>query len=158
MTWKPASASPDMYLTQMGTDDWVKSLNNNYFGLQDQFLIPQAAVRIWGTTAHPVRAALAEQADTLAALQPVSDDARSFAGSLSQPYCGVNAGFEASKWLEDASTVTSLALIPLHRDGACFGLLVLGSPDPTRYTADMGVEFLVQVGEVAGASLSRLLG
>lgn len=38
-----------------------------------------------------------------------------------------------------------------------FGLLVLGSPDPTRYTADMGVEFLVQVGEVAGASLARLL-
>ena len=105
-----------------------------------------------------MRAALAEQADALPALQPVSDDARSFAGSLSQPYCGVNAGFEASKWLEDASTVTSLALIPLHRDGACFGLLVLGSPDPTRYTADMGVEFLVQVGEVGGASLSRLLG
>ena len=33
-------------------------------GLQDQFLIPQAAVRIWGTTAHPVRAALAEQGDS----------------------------------------------------------------------------------------------
>ena len=126
-------------------------------GLQDQFLIPQAAVRIWGTTAHPVRAALAEQADALPALQPVSDDARSFAGSLSQPYCGVNAGFEAAKWLDDASTVASLALIPLHRDGACYGLLVLGSPDATRYTADMGVDFLVQVGEVAGASLSRLL-
>ena len=30
--------SPDMYLTQMGTEDWVKSLNNNYFGLRDQFL------------------------------------------------------------------------------------------------------------------------
>lgn len=30
--------SPDMYLTQMGTEDWVKSLNRNYFGLQDQFL------------------------------------------------------------------------------------------------------------------------
>jgi uncharacterized protein len=30
--------SPDMYLTQMGSEDWVKSLNNNYFGLRDQFL------------------------------------------------------------------------------------------------------------------------
>lgn len=30
--------SPDMYLLQMGTDDWVKSLNRNFFGLQDQFL------------------------------------------------------------------------------------------------------------------------
>jgi uncharacterized protein len=30
--------SPDMYLTQMGTEDWIKSLNKNYFGLRDQFL------------------------------------------------------------------------------------------------------------------------
>lgn len=30
--------SPDMYLTQMGSEDWVKSLNANYFGLRDQFL------------------------------------------------------------------------------------------------------------------------
>jgi predicted TIM-barrel fold metal-dependent hydrolase len=30
--------SPDMYLLQMGTDDWVKSLNGNFFGLRDQFL------------------------------------------------------------------------------------------------------------------------
>ena len=30
--------APDMYLTQMGKEDWVKSLNNNYFGLRDQFL------------------------------------------------------------------------------------------------------------------------
>ena len=30
--------SPDMYLVQMGAEDWVKSLNRNYFGLQDQFL------------------------------------------------------------------------------------------------------------------------
>jgi predicted TIM-barrel fold metal-dependent hydrolase len=30
--------APDMYLLQMGTEDWVKSLNENYFGLRDQFL------------------------------------------------------------------------------------------------------------------------
>lgn len=30
--------SPDMYIVQMGTEDWVKSLNRNFFGLQDQFL------------------------------------------------------------------------------------------------------------------------
>ena len=27
-----------MYLLQMGTEDWIKSLNENYFGLQEQFL------------------------------------------------------------------------------------------------------------------------
>ena len=37
------------------------------------------------------------------------------------------------------------------------GLLVLGSPDATRYTADMGVDFLLQVGDIASAALARLL-
>jgi uncharacterized protein YigA (DUF484 family) len=71
----------------------------------------------------------------------------------------VNAGFEAVSWLDDPSTVMSVALIPLRNGAgeAAFGLLVLGSPDPTRYSADMGTEFLMRIGEVASAALSRLL-
>ena len=53
--------------------------------------------------------------------------------------------------------LASLALLPLHHDGDVYGLLVLGSPDATRYTADMGVEFLTQLAEVASAALARLL-
>jgi uncharacterized protein len=34
---------------------------------------------------------------------------------------------------------------------------VLGSPDPTRYTAEMGTEFLARIGEIASAGLARLL-
>ncbi|MBI1983188.1 MAG: amidohydrolase family protein [Acidobacteria bacterium] len=30
--------SPDMYVLHMGTEDWVKQVNNNFFGFQDQFL------------------------------------------------------------------------------------------------------------------------
>ena len=121
--------------------------------LQHEFLIPQAALRVWG-----VDRAYAE----LSSAQPVSDDARSFATSLTQPYCGMNSGFEAASWLEDPSTVMSVALIPLRVPGSdegapAFGLLALGSPDPTRYSADMGTEFLARVGEVASAALSRLL-
>jgi uncharacterized protein YigA (DUF484 family) len=37
-----------------------------------------------------------------------------------------------------------------------FGLLVLGSPDPTRFGADLGTSFLEQIAELASASLSRL--
>ncbi|MCF8207054.1 MAG: DUF484 family protein, partial [Methylotenera sp.] len=55
----------------------------------------------------------------------------------------------------------SLALIPLHQpdvqDEKRFGLLVLGSPDPTRYTAEMGTDFLTRVGEIASAGLAGLL-
>jgi uncharacterized protein YigA (DUF484 family) len=121
--------------------------------LRHEFMVPQAAVRVWGTNLQPLRAGL----DALTATQPVSDDVRSFTTSLNQPYCGLNSGFEASKWLDDGSVITSLALVPLHHHGEAFGLLVLGSPDPTRYTSDMGVDFLVQVGDVASAALARLL-
>ena len=119
--------------------------------LQRQFLIPQGGIRVWG-------GALQYAAEGFAA--PVSEDAKSFAASLTLPYCGLNSGFEAAGWLDDAATVMSLAMIPLRHGTApsgTFGLLVLGSPDPTRYSADMGVDFLQRIGEIASASLSRLL-
>jgi len=118
--------------------------------LKQQFLVPQAAVRLWG-----VDAAYADLLQT----QEVSDEARALAQSLSLPFCGLNAGGEAVKWLDDFHSVASMAMVPL-RHGAgdgCFGLLVLGSPDPTRYAADIGTDFLMRIGELAGAALSRLL-
>jgi len=118
--------------------------------LQHQFLIPQAGIRLWGA---------AEMFQGQPFSRDVSLDAQSFATSLTQPYCGINSGFEASSWLDDATTVTSMALIPLRHDLAtpAFGLLVLGSPDPTRFSADMGTDFLVRIGDIASAGLSRLL-
>ncbi|WP_119353052.1 DUF484 family protein [Azohydromonas sediminis] len=121
--------------------------------LKHEFMIPQAALRLWNV------------ADAYAGLpfaQGVSDDVKSFTASLGLPYCGLNSGFEASQWLDDPASVTSIALVPL-RHGAveagrgAIGLLVLGSPDPTRYSADMGTEFLLRVGELASAALSRLI-
>ena len=115
--------------------------------LKHEFLIPQAAIRLWGVDAEHNGAVYAE---------PASDDVKSFAASLTLPYCGVNAGFEASEWLEDAGTVLSMAMIPLRHGEHSFGLLVLGSPDATRYAAEMGTEFLMRIGEVSSAALSRL--
>jgi len=119
--------------------------------LKHQFMIPQATVRLWGAVGAVADASFTES---------VSDDVQAFTHSLSLPYCGVNAGFEAASWLDAPDTVASLAMIPL-RHGAgekgCFGLLVLASPDPTRYSAEMGADFLTRIGEVASAALSRLL-
>ena len=118
------------------------------------FLIPQGGVRVWGG---------AQLFSTMPFAQTVSDDVKSFAGSLSVPYCGVNSGFEAAQWLEEPASAKSMAMIPLRADAAdnsptaAFGMLVLASPDPTRYTADMGTEFLARIGELAGGALSRLL-
>jgi uncharacterized protein YigA (DUF484 family) len=118
--------------------------------LQHQFMIPQAAVRVWG--ADPAYGALPCAAE-------VSEDVKIFATSLVAPYCGANSGFEAASWFDNPDSVMSLALIPLRpdRQHTAFGLMALGSPDPARYTPDMGVEFLAQVGDIAGAALHRLL-
>ena len=118
--------------------------------LQHQFLIPQAGIRLWG---------VAEMFLGQPFARAVTADAQSFASSLTQPYCGMNSGFEASSWMEDSPSVTSMALIPLRQDLAtpAFGMLVLGSPDPTRFSADMGTDFLVRIGDLASAGLSRLL-
>ncbi|MDP1901526.1 MAG: DUF484 family protein [Rubrivivax sp.] len=115
--------------------------------LKHEFMIPQAAIRLWGVDA-------AHNGATEVELP--SEDVKSFAASLTQPYCGVNAGFEASEWLDDPTRVMSMAMIPLRHGDASFGLLVLGSPDPTRYAAEMGTEFLMRIGEVAAAALSHL--
>ena len=118
--------------------------------LKQQFLIPQAGIRVSGV-AEPFR--------DLAFAQGASDDAKSLATSLGIPYCGANAGFEAARWLEDPASVASMAMVPLRvgPGDAAFGLLVVGSPDPTRYSADMGTDFLQRLGEIASAGLARLL-
>jgi hypothetical protein len=115
--------------------------------LRHEFQIPQAAIRLWGLDAGH------EGADYT---QPASEDIQSFAASLTVPYCGVNAGFEAAEWVDEAAAMTSMAMIPLRHAGTCFGMLVLASPDPTRYAADMGTEFLSRLGDVTAAALSRL--
>ena len=120
-------------------------------GLRRLFDVPQTALRVWDAAAPFQNAALGG----------ASPDARAFASSLTAPFCGANLGFEPTAWLPDASQVQSLALLPL-REGAldgetpAFGLLVLGSPDAQRFTAEMGTDFLVRIAELASGALSRL--
>jgi len=118
--------------------------------LRHQFMIPQGGIRVWGGS---------DMFGGMPFAHAVSEDVKVFSASLSVPYCGVNSGFEAAQWLEEPAAAMSLAMIPLREGGntGAFGLLVLASPDATRYTADMGTEFLSRVGEIASAALSRLL-
>ncbi len=122
--------------------------------LRHQFMIPQGGIRVWGGS---------DMFGGMPFAHSVSEDVKVFAASLSVPYCGVNSGFEAAQWLEEPAAAMSLAMIPLRAvpntggNTGAFGLLVLASPDATRYTADMGTEFLSRVGEIASAALSRLL-
>jgi uncharacterized protein YigA (DUF484 family) len=120
--------------------------------IKEQFAVPQVGIRVWGV------------ADEFAAhdfAQGVTDDAKVFASSLMEPFCGLNTGFEAVNWLDEPATVSSLALIPL-RSGTlgstvpAFGMLVLASMDSQRFHSAMGTEFLARIGELASAALARL--
>ena len=121
-------------------------------GIQARIDVPQAALRVWG---------VAPQHQSAAFASGVSEDTRAFATSLTMPFCGPNLGFEATAWLPQPEVVQSMALLPL-REGTidsttpAFGLLVLGSPDPQRFDATMGTEFLSRMAELASAALARL--
>ena len=128
-------------------------------GLTDIFSVPDVALRIWGLPGGTADGATdGDAAGGVPVWQgAVTDDVRSFTNSLMSPYCGPNSGFEAAAWLE--RPVGSIALIPLRvgLSPQAFGLLVLASPDPDRFSPSMGTAFLARIGEVASASLSRLL-
>ncbi|RYF16848.1 MAG: DUF484 family protein [Comamonadaceae bacterium] len=120
--------------------------------LQGQFMVPQVALKVWDVDARYAEEPFA---------RGVSEDAKSFASSLTQPYCGVNSGIEAISWLDEPATAMSIALVPLRAGavngtGPAFGMLVLASPDPQRFQAGMGTDFLERIAEIASAALSRL--
>ena len=119
-------------------------------GLQTIFSVPHVTLRMWG---------VAEEFSHTWFAAGISDDAKLFCNGLTEPFCGPNNDFEAASWLEDAASVQSIAMLPLRMGGApdAFGLLVLGSPDPARFTSDMATDFLARIGETASAALNCLL-
>ena len=120
--------------------------------IQEQFSVPQVAIKVWG---------VAQVYASCGFAQGVSEDARLFASSLTEPFCGVNTGFEAVTWLDDPGAGASIALLPLRAAPAgglapAFGLLVLSSPDAQRFNSGMGTDFLQHVAEIASSALGRL--
>ncbi len=116
-------------------------------GLRQQFGVPHATVRLWDVAPEHAGAWFAAG---------VSDDARIFANSLRAPYCGANHDFEAVRWLDAADAVQSTVILPLASGASAFGLLILGSPDPQRFAADMATDFLTHIGQTASAALRVL--
>jgi uncharacterized protein YigA (DUF484 family) len=120
--------------------------------IREQFAVPQVGIKVWG-----VAGALASSSFA----RGVSEDAKLFASSLAEPFCGANTGFEAVTWLDDPAAAASIALLPLRSGPAggmapAFGLLVLSSPDAQRFNSGMGTDFLQHVAEIASAALGRL--
>jgi uncharacterized protein YigA (DUF484 family) len=118
--------------------------------LRTNFTVPHATLRLWRVAP--------EYAHTWF-VNDVSEDAQIFSNSLAAPYCGLNNDFEVVAWLEEGHDVQSIAILPLRleRSRETFGLLVLGSPDPERFAANMATDFLIQISETASAALACLL-
>ncbi|MDL2284733.1 DUF484 family protein [Oxalobacter sp. OttesenSCG-928-P03] len=112
--------------------------------LQSIFSIPLATLRLWNINDTYKEEWFA---------QDVSEAIRIFTQGLQVPYCGKNNDFEASRWFDANASIESLALIPLKTDAETFGLLVLGSPDETRFRSDMATDFLSEISKTASAAL-----
>jgi len=120
--------------------------------IQHQFLVPQVGIKVWDVAPEFAAANFA---------LGVSDDAKLFASSLMEPYCGLNTGFEAISWLPEPQAAISLAILPLRAGlvgstAPAFGMLVLASPDAQRFNNTMGTDFLERIAELASAALTRL--
>jgi uncharacterized protein YigA (DUF484 family) len=118
-----------------------------YSHLGGSFAVPHVAVRLW------------RDASTSTAIEyaPVSDEAREFAETLAQPYCGPGAGPDVMAWFGEAGAhVRSLALVALRDGRGTFGLMVMGSEDPQRFYPGMGTIYLEQIAELAAAALARV--
>lgn len=110
--------------------------------LQDDFAVPYVGLELWAVAAQPDDCG-------------VSEAARRHVDSLRHPYCGAPESIEMASWFgEAAAHVRSLALMPLRSQGACFGLLALGSAEPERFYPEMGTLYLNRIGELVAAALA----
>lgn len=116
--------------------------------IRDAFGVPGASLRLW----------TAEQADAWFAAGDLTA-AHALADQLEQPYCGTGKDKAGVEWLADASSMQSVAMVALRKPDTkeSFGLLVLGSPDPQRFSAELATDFLARIGATASAALQGLL-
>ena len=119
-------------------------------GLQDIFSLPHATLRLWQ---------VADDFSHTWFAQSAGDDVQLFAKGLKAPFCGKNQEFEAGSWIDAELPIESIAMLPLRLSptSVTFGLLVLGSPDPSRFTKDMATDFLSKIADTSSAALSCLI-
>ena len=120
--------------------------NALYFSLKEDFAVPLVALRLWN---------ISSTTGSHAEFNPVSDDVRTIAERLPQPYCGNHIADEIKQWFgEGAEHLHSFAMIPLNTPQT-IGLLVLGSPDAERFYPEMGTLHLKRLGELVGTAITR---
>jgi uncharacterized protein YigA (DUF484 family) len=127
---------------------WVEhvfSTNDYYLRIQkipqklaEIFDIPQVVLKLWDYEGNNTNTA-------------------KWINHLQTPYCGVIIrNTIIDRWLKTPEQLASLAVIPLrYMEEKCFGTLLCASHSKDRFTSDMSVGFLKQVGILAGTALRR---
>jgi uncharacterized protein YigA (DUF484 family) len=118
-----------------------------YSHIGGAFAVPHVTLRLWGAgqgSGHEFDA--------------VTDAAKVFASGLQRPYCGSATGQASLTWFgESASHLRSMAQVPLRETGgACFGMLVMASEEPTRFYPELGTIYLEHIADMAAAALLRV--
>ena len=122
-----------------------------YHCMHGDFNVPRAAIRLWGEIPDD-----AYQAE----FTPVSAAMHEYAASLAEAYCGPLAVLDSQEWLEEDGAIGALesfAYLPLRTPERTIGVMALGSPDSSRFTADMGTHFLMRMAEVSSMAIARYL-
>lgn len=121
------------------------------YHLGEDFAVPHVELRLWSPLAP------AAGAETVVEFSPISEEARVFADSLTQPYISARAMFDSASWFgADGERLRSFAYIPLRGQQA-FGLLTLASEDPQRFYPEMGTLYLKRLGDAVSGALGRSL-
>jgi uncharacterized protein YigA (DUF484 family) len=132
----------------LAAGDFATVLAALYSHLGEAFAVPHVALRLWDVPGGGNGPEFA----------PLAVAARDFAIALTQPYCGPTTAQDATHWFgESGSHVRSLALVPLRRDDATFGALVLASEEAHRFYAEMGTLYLSRIGDLVNAATLRTL-
>jgi hypothetical protein len=118
--------------------------------MQHVFDVTESQVRIW---LKPNDEALVQDAT----FAPVSEAFREWVIALKAPHCGTKPESADGLFVDN---LQSFAFIPLYKDGDkkhAIGVLMLGSEDPKRFKADMGLMYLKRIGDLVSASFSAYL-
>ena len=119
--------------------------------LKSTFNIPDAGIRLWNTPPEHAQQWFA---------QPVDETIRHYASNMEAPFCGrvTPQNRDIIEWLANPVGIRSAAIIALTGDDAStpFGLLVMGSPDATRFQNAMATDFLSLIGKLASTTLADL--
>jgi len=120
----------------------VSAEMTEHFGLSDSF------IRIWAT---PIDLQDANNA----VFNALNAENKDWIANRTEPYCGVPPSIASADWF--LQPAASLAIIPLHQAHKKIGFLALASTDASRFTADMGTDFLSKIGEIISAALTRFI-